>query len=130
MLSKPELTVLRWFEEQDLEECYTTSITIAELLAGQIAMPNGKRKLELLDSIQKMVNVTFENRILPFDSDSATNYATCHLLNRQNGLNISVSDTQIAAVCRQYDASLITRNTKDFMHLGIVLINPWLPDTF
>jgi len=130
MLSKPNIPVLEWFEDQELQDICTTSITIAELLAGQIIMPNGRRKLALLDSIEKMVNSTFKDRILSFDIDSAPYYALCSSLNKQNGLKISECDTLIAAICRQYDATLVTRNTKDFMHLGIVLINPWQPDMY
>lgn len=125
ILSKPNKRVISWFEDQDLADIYTTSITIAELLAGQIVMPDGRRKRELLDSIEKMISFTFENRILSFDTESSSFYALCCSLNKQNRLNISECDTQIAATCRQYEASLVTRNTKDFMHLGIVLINPW-----
>jgi predicted nucleic acid-binding protein len=125
MLSKPDRTIIQWFEQQDIEDLYTTSITIGELLAGQSTMPNGRRKNELLDSIQKMVEFTFEKRILPFDTESAAFYAICVSLNKQSGLNVTSNDSQIAAICRQYEATLVTRNLKDFMHLGIVLVNPW-----
>ena len=38
---------------------------------------------------------------------------------------ISVADGQIAAVCRQYEATLVTRNVRDFEGLGLDLIDPW-----
>lgn len=31
----------------------------------------------------------------------------------------------IAAICRQHDALLSTRNTPDFDHTGVEVINPW-----
>lgn len=41
------------------------------------------------------------------------------------GLPITTADAQIAAICRSRDAVLATRNTKDFMHTGVALIDPW-----
>ena len=41
------------------------------------------------------------------------------------GRPIGVADAQIAAICRDLDAILATRNTADFEETGIELINPW-----
>ncbi len=42
-------------------------------------------------------------------------------------LDSTTIDAQIAAVCRQYDSVLATRNTTDFTDTGIQLVNPWDP---
>jgi hypothetical protein len=36
-----------------------------------------------------------------------------------------VAAAQVAAICRDLDATLATRNTGDFDETGIELINPW-----
>ena len=36
-----------------------------------------------------------------------------------------VVDAQIAAISRAHGAALATRNTKDFQHTGVGLIDPW-----
>lgn len=36
-----------------------------------------------------------------------------------------MADAQIAAICRSVEATLATRNTKDFGDLDIALVNPW-----
>jgi hypothetical protein len=43
----------------------------------------------------------------------------------RQGTPISGYDAQIAAICRANDASLATRNEKDFAGVGVELINPW-----
>jgi predicted nucleic acid-binding protein len=46
-------------------------------------------------------------------------------MRRSKGMPISVLDAQIAAIARTYNAPLATRNTSDFEHCGIQLIDPW-----
>jgi predicted nucleic acid-binding protein len=38
---------------------------------------------------------------------------------------VSTIDAQIAAISRQHQATLATRNTADFTDTGLDLINPW-----
>lgn len=41
------------------------------------------------------------------------------------GHPISVQDAMIAAICLSHDATLATRNTKDFEGLDLKLVNPF-----
>jgi predicted nucleic acid-binding protein len=41
------------------------------------------------------------------------------------GLPITTADAQIAAIWLARGAACATRNTKDFKHTGVSLINPW-----
>jgi predicted nucleic acid-binding protein len=41
------------------------------------------------------------------------------------GLPIQSLDAQIAAICLVEEATLATRNTKDFVNTGVELVNPW-----
>jgi len=43
----------------------------------------------------------------------------------RRGRNVSMADAQIAAICARNKATLATRNTRDFEHFPIPLINPW-----
>ncbi len=38
---------------------------------------------------------------------------------------MGIFDAQIAAIAMQYRAIVVTRNTKDFLDLGLNLFNPW-----
>lgn len=63
--------------------------------------------------------------MLAFDIDSTTHYADILAARTRAGRTISAVDAQIAAISRQHEASLATRNTADFTGTGIDLINPW-----
>lgn len=41
------------------------------------------------------------------------------------GRPIETADGMIATICRARGATLATRNTADFEHTGVELINPW-----
>ena len=43
----------------------------------------------------------------------------------RNGRSISAFDAQTAAIALAADASLATRNVKDFQGCGLKLIDPW-----
>jgi hypothetical protein len=47
------------------------------------------------------------------------------MLRETKGLHVDSVDLMIAATAKAADASIATRNTGDFEHCGIKLINPW-----
>lgn len=46
-------------------------------------------------------------------------------MRESKGLHADALDLMIAAIAMAADASLATRNTGDFEHCGIKLIDPW-----
>ncbi len=63
---------------------------------------------------------------MSFDCDAADAYAQLTSARRTAGKPISQFDAMIAAIALTRGAALATRNTKDFVDCGIVLINPWM----
>ena len=71
-----------------------------------------------------MLKQEFAGRILPFDSQAAQAYASLSASRRDAGRPISVFDAQIAAITLVYEATLATRNVRDFRRLKLLLVNP------
>ena len=63
--------------------------------------------------------------MLSFDDEAADHYADILVTREKAGLPISMADAQIAAICRAYVATCATRNTQDFAHAGVELVDPW-----
>ncbi|NIG87741.1 type II toxin-antitoxin system VapC family toxin [Serratia symbiotica] len=122
----PHYNVLKWLDEQDTYQFYLSAIAVAELYTGIFCMPYGKRQIELQNNLSEMLQEEFPEKILPFDIGCAMQYAELMGTNHHRGTAISIPDSQIAATCLHYGATLATRNTKDFIHSGVTLINPWL----
>lgn len=103
---------------------FLTAITVAEVLYGIARMPEGRRKREAAAAIHDILT-ELADRMIAFDVDSAVHYADIVSRREFMGRPISAADGQIAAICRQHRAALVTRNTKDFLHTGVALIDPW-----
>jgi toxin FitB len=124
-LEAPDTAVLRWFESQNANDLFITSITEAELLRGVSILPDGRRKSALLYVITQMLERDFENRILAFDTASAKHYADIFSKRQTVGRPISAFDCMIAATAKALRFTVATRNVKDFEGCGIEIVNPW-----
>lgn len=121
----PTVEVVRWLTTHPASRLFTTTITQAEILYGLELLPKGKRRAALQSAIQAMFEEDFADRILPFDSDAARVFPQIAAARRASGRPITQWDAQIAAIARSRGADLATRNTGDFEHCGITVLNPW-----
>ena len=125
MRAEPAEIVLDWFGQHDATDLFISAITEAELRTGVAILPEGQRRNRLQQAIDAMIDQDFQSRVLPFDSAAARAYADIAAQRRAAGRPIAEADCQIAAVARATDASIATRNVKDFDGCGVRVINPW-----
>lgn len=125
MRRAPELKVVGWVDEFPAEEVFITAVTAAELLYGVARLPEGRRKRELFDKVDRLLAVDFGEQLLPFDGPAAANYADIVAARERAGRSISMADAQIAAICCNWSAVLATRNIDDFVDTGVGVVNPW-----
>ena len=121
----PEPVVVTWVDAQDARQVYLCATTVAEILFGIERLPAGRRRDQLAETFAGMLKEDFVDRVLSFDQPAAAHYARIAAGREARGRPIGTADAQIAGVCQLHDAQLATRNTKDFDHCDIDLINPW-----
>lgn len=122
---RPDKNVIAWVNRQPLQLLYTTAISKAELYYGIRLQPEGKRKEQLSKAVNELFRDGLDPRVLGFDSRSTEFFAEIASSRRFAGLPISTADAQIAAICRQHQMTLVTRNTSDFSGCGIEIVNPF-----
>jgi|SRR5581483_8173114 len=128
MRPAPSEEVVHWLRSQERLNVFVTAITRAELLYGIEVLPEGRRKQGFSEVARRLFEEHFRDRILPFDQESAKEFAGISASRRAAGRPIAKLDAMIAAIARCHSATLATRNSPDFEGCGIRVINPWLAD--
>lgn len=124
MKPSPDARVRRWLDAQRRTDVGTTAIVVAELAAGVAALPEGRRRILLQDALD-LVFESLDGRVLPFEAGAAIEYGRIIVTRIRAGRPISVTDAQIAAIAVHADATLATRNVRDFEGTGVRIIDPW-----
>ncbi|MCB0277511.1 MAG: type II toxin-antitoxin system VapC family toxin [Calditrichaeota bacterium] len=125
MSSNPHLEVVRWLSQRSTEQFATTTISVAEVLRGLNLLPDGQKKKRLEDKFALFIDEIFPGRIFPFDLQAAAYFGRLTGIREKAGLPVDVADMMIGAITLTREASLATRNTRDFSNCGISLHNPW-----
>jgi len=125
MRRTPNPEVMVWYAMQARASLFTTTVTVAEILAGIDYLPVGRRKSEMQRDAQLMFEDDFSGRVLPFDLTAADHYADISARRRRLGPRMKPLDAQIAAIARANGMAVATRNVADFEDCGVDLINPW-----
>jgi predicted nucleic acid-binding protein len=119
--------VLAWLDAQLIESLYLSTTSLAELRFGIAALPAGKRKDTLHNSLEQRILPLFTGRILPFDDAAAGAYGTLRARARAQGKAIATADGYIAATAIHHGLMVATRDTAPFEAAGLKVINPWEP---
>jgi predicted nucleic acid-binding protein len=125
MRPRPEAKLVAWLDAQATETLHLSTITVAELMFGVAALPDGHRKRELGESLDRLILPLFEGRILSFDLAAAQAYATIRARARARGQAIATADGFIAAIAFANNLTVATRDTGPFEAAQVPLVNPW-----
>lgn len=125
MRSAPHPRVLAWLAAQDASAVAVTAVTMAEMLYGIALLPPGRRRSTLARNLGLFVNEFLGGRIIAFDGPAAERFADIVAARRARGRPMSQLDGMVAAIAATAGARIATRDTRDFEHCGIDIINPW-----
>ena len=120
----PHPPVLAWIDAQAPETLFLSSITVAELLFGVGALPDGRRKDLLAARIDKLLD-QFARRILPFDTPAAQRYGDLAAKARAAGRGFPMPDGYIAAIAAANGFAVATRDGSAFAAAGVRVFDPW-----
>lgn len=126
MKPEPDASVRAWLDAQAAETIWLTSVTVAEILFGIGALPDGRRKAALAAVFQDVLSL-FSGRILPFDEAAARRYAEIAVSARAAGRGLATPDGYIAAIAAAQGFLVATRDVTPFVAGGLDVINPWQP---
>jgi hypothetical protein len=120
----PSASLVAWMSEQNDEDLFIASLTVAEIRRGVLEKPAGKRRdqLEAWFSGPEGPQALFAGRVLPFDEAAGLIWARLMAAGNAAGRPRSALDTIIAAVAEANGCVVVTNNEKDFP--DVEYINP------
>lgn len=124
----PSERLLEWMSEQNDEDLFIASLTVAEIRRGVLEKPAGKRRdrLEAWFGGPEGPQALFAGRVLAFDEVAALIWGRLMADGKALGQPRNALDTIIAAVAEANDCIVVTENEKDFA--GIEVLNPMRGD--
>lgn len=125
----PDPQVQRWFEHQRSSNLYLSSFTISEIVFGGERHQFEHVRQSITNWLEGTILPTFTGRIVGFDLEAALIYGRWAERAHVEGRTLSRTDAQIAAIAFTHGMVIATRNTEDFKHLPVQLLNPWEADS-
>jgi len=112
---------LAWVVAQNPDEL---AITVMEVSSGIARMPAGHRR-DLVAAQWDLLEGQWLGTFLPLGMHDALEAGVLSAKRMRLGRPIGMADACIAGICLVRDATLATRNTRDFDGIGLSLVDPW-----
>jgi len=121
----PDKKVIKWISDIDENALFITSITVGEIIKGIERLKESKRKNDLIGWINTDLKERFKNRIIAFDTESATVWGKVQATTELKGKPLPAIDGIIASIGIANKMVIATRNISDMIESGAVLYDPW-----
>lgn len=122
MRRSPSLALLSRFAATPLQDRYTSSISVGELIYG--ALKSVDRREYLLGQIQR--RVLADVRVASFDRAAAGHYAEVRVDLERRGIRLDDADLRIAGIALARNLILVTGNVRHFQRVPHLSIENWL----
>jgi len=125
MRPRPEMKVTGWIAAQDIGTLFLSVVSIGELESGFTTMQDTTRRARLEESLERHLSQLFPGRILPVTQPLAVRWGKLNGTRQSLGRPLSAPDGLIAATAMEHGLTIVTRNVRDFVGLGVIILDPW-----
>ena len=121
----PDPRVAAFLRKAGKETLFLSVMTLGEICKGIDMLPASQKRDALQDWLEVDVRSWYAGRILPVTESIAERWGHLAARAKRQGIAVKVVDAVIAATALECGFTLVTRNVKDFVGLGVDLLNPW-----
>jgi toxin FitB len=122
---KPEPRVMGWMRAADESLLYLSVLTLGEIRKGAAILPQSTRRTHLESWLELELQVRFSGRILTIDNDVAARWGWLIAGAERKGRPLAAVDGLLAATALEHNLTIVSRNTSDFAHTHVPILNPW-----
>jgi len=124
---RPEPRVSEWIDATDESLLYLSVLTLGEIRKGLAAMPLSRKRAQLEAWLEGDLRLRFSGKILAVSASIADRWGWLSAESKRKGRPLSVIDGLLAATAIEHNLTIVSRNSPDFAHLPVNLVNPWQP---
>jgi predicted nucleic acid-binding protein len=110
-----------WLRRHE-HEVAVNAVVLGEMEFGILLLPSGRRRKKLEEWFARVAEML---PVLEMDRETARVWAALLARLRRKGRAMPVKDSLIAASALQHGLTVATRNTGDFAHCGVKLVDPF-----
>lgn len=127
---KPSRRVAAFIEQQSRAQLFTSAVCFAELRRGARMIGDSKHREVLEFWIENVLRGYFGRNAMALAEDVII--VSLDIIERGEKLRSPVSQVHalIAATARFHNLSVVTRDTKDMVKMGVPVLNPWTGERF
>lgn len=112
------------YDQLQSDEIFLSVITLGEVVKGIARLPAGRRKSGLETWVINLQS-EFSDRLLTVDKAIGLIWGELTARAESTGYQVSPTDGLITATALHHGLRVMTRNTKDFVATGALIIDPW-----
>ena len=117
----PDPQVVAWLRHHE-RDLAVDPVILGEVWFGILLLPKGKRRARL----ESWFNAGVQSlHCLPWEAQTGIKWAQLLASLRRTGRAMPVKDSLVAATALLHGLTIATRNSRDFAHTGVDLINPF-----
>ena len=119
---RPHPLVIAWLRGVSNRDLFLSAVTVGELQAGvEVTRRQDESKAQEIEAWVDQIAGTWN--VLPMDAKAFREWAKL-MHGRPNKL---IEDAMIAATAHIHDLTVVTRNVRDFVSLGVPTLDPFAP---
>ena len=119
---RPHPLVIAWLHGVSNRDLFLSAVTVGELQAGvETTRRQDKTKAEEIEAWIDQVAAVWN--VLPMDAKAFRHWAKL-MHGRSDDL---IEDAMIAATAHVHELTVVTRNIRDFVRLGVPTLDPFAP---
>ncbi len=122
---RPAQRVLDWMDAADESLLYLSVLTGGEIRTGIAQLVQSKRRTQLETWLEVDLKARFAGRILTIDEPVADRWGQLAGDAKRHGKALAVIDGLLAASALQHNLTVVSRNSSDFVHTRVSVLNPW-----